>query len=173
MDSKEGAGATFVARTMDVRPKHMKAVLKAAADHKGAAFVEIWQNCVIFNDGAYKKWTSKKVRDEQTIDLVDGEPMIYGAERDKGLSMDGCEIKVVSAAEASVWNSNVDSPGPAFMMSQLDRDPNLPRPFGVFRSVESPTLDALVHDQIQDITGKKGEGDIKDLLYTPDCWVVD
>ncbi len=168
-----GAGSSFVARTLDTRPKHMKAVLKAAAQHEGSAFVEIWQNCVIFNDGAYKAWTDKKVRDEQTIDLVDGQPMIFGAEKDKGLKVDGFDIKIVPAAEASVWDSCVESPGPAFIMSQLDNDPNMPRPFGVFRMVNKPTLDGLVADQIQEVTKSKGEGDIKDLLYTPDCWVVD
>jgi len=168
-----GAGSTFVARTMDVRPKHMKEVLKAAAEHEGAAFVEVWQNCVIFNDGAYKEWTDKKVRDEQTIDLADGQPMIYGAEKDKGLKVDGFDIKIVPAAEASIWESRVDSPGPAFIMSQLDKDPKMPRPFGVFRQVNQPTLDGLVADQIQEVTKNKGKGDIKDLLYTPDCWVVD
>ena len=168
-----GAGSTFVARTLDTRPKHMKDVLKAAAEHKGAAFVEVWQNCVIFNDGAYKAWTDKTVRDEQTIDLVDGQPMIYGAEKDKGLKVDGFDIKIVPAAEASIWVSTVSSPGPAFIMSQLDNDPNMPRPFGVFRQVSRPTLDGLVADQIKEVTKSKGEGNIKDLLYTPDCWVVD
>ncbi len=168
-----GAGSSFVARTMDVRPKHMKAVLKAAAEHEGSAFVEVWQNCVIFNDGAYKEWTDKKVRDDQTIDLMDGEPMIYGAERDKGLKVDGFNIKIVPAAEASIWESRVTSPGPAFIMSQLDKDPAMPRPFGVFRQVEQPTLDGLVADQVQEVTEKKGVGNIKDLLYTPDSWVVE
>ncbi len=168
-----GAGATFVARTMDTRPKHMKAVLKEAAEHEGSAFVEVWQNCVIFNDGAYKAWTDKKVRDEQTIDLHDGEPMIYGAEKDKGLKVDGFSIKIVPTAEASIWDSRVNSPGPAFIMSQLDKDPSMPRPFGIFRQVNEPTLDGLVADQIKEVTEKKGVGNIKDLLYTPDCWVVD
>ncbi len=168
-----GAGATFVARTMDTRPKHMKEVLKAAADHKGSAFVEVWQNCVIFNDGAYKEWTDKKVRDEQTIDLVDGQPMIYGAEKDKGLKIEGFKVEIVSAAEASIWDCSPDSPGPAFIMSQLDKDPAMPRPFGVLRSISQPTLDGMVADQIKEVTDKRGVGDIKDLLYTSDCWVVD
>ncbi|MCP4291143.1 MAG: 2-oxoacid:ferredoxin oxidoreductase subunit beta [bacterium] len=167
-----GAGSTFVARTMDVRPKHMKAILKEAADHKGAAFVEVWQNCVIFNDGCYKEWTDKKVRDEQTIDLVHGEPMVYGAEKDKGLKVEGFEIKIVPASEASIWDNSPDSPGPAFMMSQLDKDPNMPRPFGVFRAVSQPTLDGMVAEQISDVTEKRGVGDIKDLIYTPDSWEV-
>jgi 2-oxoglutarate/2-oxoacid ferredoxin oxidoreductase subunit beta len=168
-----GAGSTFVARTMDVSPKHMKIVLKAAAEHEGSAFVEVWQNCVIFNDGAYKEWLDKKVRDDQIINLVDGEPMIYGADREKGLTVDGCHVKIVRADDASIWDSRVDSPGPAFIMSQLDSNPEMPRPFGVFRQVNQPTLDGLITDQVQEVTKSRGVGDIKDLLYTPDVWVVD
>jgi len=167
-----GAGATFVARTLDTRPKHMKAVLKAAAEHKGAAFVEVWQNCVIFNDGAFKGWSEKKVRDEMTVDINAGQPMIFGAEKDKGLKAEGCHIQVVPAAEASVWDPTHVSPGPAFLMSQLDKDPSMPRPFGVFRQVEAPTLDELVRDQITEVTDKQGVGSLQDLIYTPDAWEV-
>jgi len=167
-----GAGATFAARTLDVRPKHMKAVLKAAAEHKGAAFVEVWQNCVIFNDGCFKDWSEKKVRDDQTVDLVAGQPMIFGAEKEKGLKAEGCHIQVVSADEASIWDPTVESPGPAFLMSQLDKDPSMPRPFGIYRQVEAPTLDELVHAQISEVTDNRGVGSLKDLIYTPDSWEV-
>ncbi len=168
-----GAGASFVARTMDVRPKHMKEVLRAAAEHKGSAFVEVWQNCVIFNDGAYKDWTEKAVRDEMTVDINSGEPMVFGKDKDKGLKVEGCSITVTDAANASKWDAHVDNPGPAFQMCQLDRDPEMPRPFGVFRAVEQPTLDELIHEQIKEVTDKKGVGDLKDLIYTPDAWVVE
>ena len=167
-----GAGATFAARTLDVRPKHMKAVLKAAAEHKGAAFVEVWQNCVIFNDGCFKDWSEKKVRDDQTVDLVAGQPMIFGTEKEKGLKAEGCHIQVVSADEASIWDPTVESPGPAFLMTQLDKDPSMPRPFGIYRQVEAPTLDELVRDQITEVTDKQGVGSLKDLIYTPDSWEV-
>jgi 2-oxoglutarate/2-oxoacid ferredoxin oxidoreductase subunit beta len=168
-----GAGATFVARTMDVRPKHMKGILKAASEHSGSTFVEVWQNCVIFNDGCYKDWTEKAVRDEKTIDLVEGQPMVYGAEKDKGLKIDGFAVKIVPADEASIWTCNADNPGAAFVMSQLDKDPEMPRPFGVFYMANQPTLDGLVHEQLASVTAKKGVGDLKDLIYTDDCWVVD
>ena len=130
-----GSGATFVARTLDTQPKHMKEVLAAAAAHKGAAFVEVWQNCVIFNDGAFKDWTDKTTRDEQTIMLQPNQPMVFGKDQDKGLKIDGFALKVVPASEASVWDPTVDSAGPAFVMTQLDADPAMPRPFGVFRAV--------------------------------------
>jgi 2-oxoglutarate ferredoxin oxidoreductase subunit beta len=163
-----GAGANFVARTLDVRPKHMKAVLKAAAEHKGAAFVEVWQNCVIFNDGAFKAWSEKKVRDDQTVDIEAGKPMIFGADKEKGIRSEGGHITVVPAAEASIWDPTEDSPGSAFLMSQLDKDPTMPRPFGIYRQVEAPTLDGLVHGQIAEVTGQRGVGSLKDLIYTPD-----
>jgi len=168
-----GAGSTFVARTLDTQPKHMKEVLAAAAAHKGSAFVEVWQNCVIFNDGAFKDWTDKAVRDEQMIYLQPGQPMVFGKDQDKGLKIDGFSLKVVPAAEASNWDPTVDSAGPAFVMTQLDTDPAMPRPFGVFRAVVRPTLDDLVHEQIDAVTKKRGPGSIKDLLYTSDCWTVD
>ncbi|MFO7610703.1 MAG: 2-oxoacid:ferredoxin oxidoreductase subunit beta [Candidatus Krumholzibacteriia bacterium] len=167
-----GAGATFVARTMDVQPKHLKEVVAAAAAHKGSAFVEVWQNCVIFNDGAFKGWTEKAVRDELTVNLEAGKPMVYGKERDKGLKIEGMSLVIVPAAEASVWDPTVESAAPAFLMSQLDQDPAMPRPFGVLRAVTAPTLDGLVADQIDEVTKKKGPGTLKDLLYTPDCWTV-
>ncbi|MBK7045336.1 MAG: 2-oxoacid:ferredoxin oxidoreductase subunit beta [bacterium] len=167
-----GSGATFVARTLDTQPKHMKEVLAAAAAHKGAAFVEVWQNCVIFNDGAFKDWTDKTTRDEQTIMLQPNQPMVFGKDQDKGLKIDGFALKVVPAAEASVWDPTVDSAGPAFVMTQLDADPAMPRPFGVFRSVQRPTLDELVREQITTVTQKRGPGALKDLLYTSDCWTV-
>ena len=168
-----GAGATFVARTMDVSPKHMKKVLKVAAEHKGAAFVEIWQNCVIFNDDCFKGWTEKAVRDEMTIDLEAGEPMIYGKDKDKGLKSEGCHFSKVSADEASIWDPTQDSAGAAFLMSQMDKDPNMPRPMGILRQVEAPTLEDLVHSQIDSVTDNKGDGDLKDLIYTPDVWTVE
>lgn len=168
-----GCGSTFVARTLDIRPKHMKATLKAAAEHKGSAFVEIWQNCVIFNDGAFKGWTDKGIRDEMTVDITAGQPMIYGKDKDKGLRCEGGCITRVSADEASIWDPDQKSPGPAFLMSQLDYDPEMPEPFGVFHHVTEPTLDELVTDQIAEVTKQKGEGKLKDLIYSPDSWVVE
>jgi 2-oxoglutarate ferredoxin oxidoreductase subunit beta len=167
-----GSGATFVARTMDVSPKHMKKVLAIAAEHKGAAFVEVWQNCVIFNHDCFKGWTEKAVRDEMTIDLEAGMPMIFGKDKDKGLKADGCHIKVCAADEATVWDPTVESMGPAFLMSQLDKDPSMPRPMGVLRQVSAPTLEDLVHEQVSSVIGQRGDGQLKDLIYTPDVWEV-
>jgi len=168
-----GSGATFVARTMDTQPKHMKKVLQQAADHKGTAFVEIWQNCVIFNDGAFKDMTTKEVRDDRTIDLVPGEPLIFGTGGSKGLKVDYLDAKVVGPDEATVWKCDTDSPVPAFLMSQLDDEPDLPTAVGIFRCVDRPVYDEQVSDQIAAITAKKGPGTLKDLIYTKDAWTVD
>ncbi len=167
-----GAGATFVARTMDVRPKHLKATMKAAAEHKGAAFVEVWQNCVIFNDGAFKGWTEKAVRDEFTIDLEPNQPMIYGKDKDKGLKVDGWRLTKTTADDAGIWDPDHECPAAAFAMAQLDKDPEMPRPMGIFRRVSNPTLDQLIHEQVTSVTDTRGIGHLEDLIYTPDAWEV-
>ncbi|HPF35985.1 MAG TPA: 2-oxoacid:ferredoxin oxidoreductase subunit beta [Candidatus Krumholzibacteria bacterium] len=167
-----GAGATFVARTVDTQPKHMKEVLKAAAEHKGTAFVEIWQNCVIFNDGAFKDMTTKDVRDDALVDMVPGQPLVFGKEREKGLQMSCGEAKVVPAAEADVWACDADSPVKAFTMASLDSRADLPTALGVFRAVQKPIFDEQVNAQVAMVTAKKGKGTLKDLIYTSDAWQV-
>jgi len=167
-----GAGATFVARTVDTQPKHMKTVLKAAAEHKGTAFVEIWQNCVIFNDGAFKDMTTKDARDEALVDMVPGQPLVFGKEHEKGLKMDCGEASVVGADEATVWTCDADSPVQAFMMASLDDREDLPTPLGIFRAVDRPVFDAQVQEQVEQVTAKKGRGTLEDLIYTPDAWKV-
>jgi hypothetical protein len=108
----------------------MEQVLLAAAHHKGTAFVEIYQNCVIFNDACFEDFAEKGVRDDKTIDLQPGQPMVFGKELDKGIKIVGWEPQIVPAAEADVWKSDTHSAGPAFVMSQLHLDPTMPRPIG-------------------------------------------
>jgi 2-oxoglutarate/2-oxoacid ferredoxin oxidoreductase subunit beta len=165
-----GAGATFVARTMDTHPKHMEAVLAEAAMHKGSAFVEIFQNCVIFNDGAFEAVAGRKVRDERTIDLRAGEPMVYGEAHDKGLAFDGFALKGVPAAEAMAWDPSVRSTAPATLMAELDGRQDLPTAVGLFRRVQAPVFDEDVHRQVQSVIERKGRGKLADLLYTKDTW---
>ena len=102
------------------------------------------------------------------MDIIAGEPMVFGANREKGLKSENGHITVVPAAEASIWDPTSDSPGSAFLMSQLDKDPTMPRPFGIYRQVEAPTLDGLIHEQIAHVTDERGVGSLKDLIYTPD-----
>jgi 2-oxoglutarate ferredoxin oxidoreductase subunit beta len=170
-----GCGATFVARTMDVRPKHMKEVLRAAAEHKGAAFVEVWQNCVIFNDGAYKSWTDKSVRDEMTVDINAGEPMVFGKDRDRGIRLVGTRPEVVElgngVTESDLLVHDETDATLGFILSRMFW-PEYPVPLGVFRRVKKPTHHQLVAGQIELVRADKGEGVLRDLLFTNDTWEV-
>jgi 2-oxoglutarate ferredoxin oxidoreductase subunit beta len=168
-----GAGATFVARTIDTHAKHMTAVLEAAAKHRGTAFVEIYQNCVIFNDGAFDAVAEKSVRDDRTVDLRSGQPLVFGKEQDKGVVLDGFETRIVSAAEASIWDPSTPTPGPGFMLCQMDQEPLKPRPIGIFRQVEAPVFEDGVHAQIDQEIEKKGRGSLEQLVYGGETWTVE
>jgi len=168
-----GARATFVARTTDAMPKHMNEILKAAAAHKGSAFVEIWQNCVIFNDGAYSDWNERAVRDEKLVDLRPGETMVYGADGDKGVALDCGEPKSVSAGEASIWRADTPTPGPAMVVAEMDHYAELPRAIGIFRDMERPVFDFGVRRQVEDAMKSGKPGELEDLIYTKDMWEVE
>ena len=167
-----GCGATFVGRTIDTHLKHMEQVLLAAAHHKGAAFVEIYQNCVIFNDACFESFADKTVRDEKTIDLRPGQPMVFGKALDKGIKIEGWEPKIVAASEADTWRSDTHSGGPAFVMSQLDSDPSMPRSLGIFRDVQAPIFEDAVHEQIHKAQSARGEGTLEKLIYSGETWSV-
>jgi 2-oxoglutarate ferredoxin oxidoreductase subunit beta len=167
-----GCGATFVARTIDSHLKHLEATLAAAAAHKGSALVEIYQNCVIFNDGTHDAVAEKSVRDDKTIDLVPGEKLVYGKARDRGLKVEGFDVRMVPSESSDTWRADTPSAGPAFVMSQLDSDPTLPRPIGIFRSVAAPIFDRGVREQVDSAIAKRGPGKLRDLFYTGDMWEV-
>ncbi len=167
-----GAGATFVARTLDNDVKHMTQTIHQAAAHKGTAFVEVYQNCVIFNDAAFDEVYDKKVRKEKTIDLQPGQPMVYGENGDKGLRLREFHVERVPAAEADVWDPTEMSPAKAYLMAQLDDDPSMPNPIGLLRRVELPVFEESVRAQVAETTKKKGRGKLADLIYTGDTWEV-
>ncbi len=172
-----GAGATFIARSVDIFTTHLKDVLRRAAKHKGTAYVEIYQNCNIFNDHAFTYMTDKDVRDDATLYLEHGKPMVFGKNRDKGIRMRGTEMEVIefgnglSADDCIVWDETVDNPAPAFLVSQLV-PPHFPTPVGVFRSVEAPTYESRVSDQVRQEVAKKGPGDLDKLIHSGDIWTV-
>ncbi|MFA8342723.1 MAG: 2-oxoacid:ferredoxin oxidoreductase subunit beta [Rhodothermaceae bacterium] len=174
-----GAGATFIARAIDRNPKMVNKMLKAAAEHKGTAFVEVYQNCVIFNDGAFDAISTAPDKLEKIINLEDQQPLIFGKEKDKGIILDGFNPKVVSLTDGKysaddllVHDEHDESPVRAQILSLMTEDENLPTPFGIFRKVDKPVYDTEVHNQMLDVTEKKGKGSIKDLLYTPNTWEV-
>jgi 2-oxoglutarate ferredoxin oxidoreductase subunit beta len=172
-----GAEATFVARTHDMDRKHMQATLTAAHAHKGAAFVEIFQNCNVFNDGAFEAVTGKANRDSMLIPLVHGEPIRFGAESEKGVMMgnDG-RVRIVEVAEVGEANLLVHDEtdaGLAFQLSRLSHGPYEPTPIGVFRSVDRPEYAEMVGEQLISANDAKGPGDLQSLLYSGATWTVE
>jgi len=172
-----GAGATFVARSIDIFQGHLKETLKAAAAHPGSAFVEIYQNCNIFNDKAFAHLTEKEARDEALVTLEHGKPMVFGKEKDKGIRLNGVDLEVVSFADGFsaddclIWDETRHNPAIAFMAAQMRR-PALPTPIGVLRRVETDPYEQRVVDQIESEKGRKGIGSLEKLLTQGDTWTV-
>jgi 2-oxoglutarate/2-oxoacid ferredoxin oxidoreductase subunit beta len=170
-----GAEATFVARAIDTDKKGLTAVLRQAAEHRGAAFVEIFQNCNIYNDGAFDV-----VRDEQLnrIELKHGEPIRFGEDGSKGVRLrPGGSVEVVDVAEAGedsllVHDEAHTEPSIAFALSRLTIGTVGAAPVGVFRKVDRPVYDSLMSDQLAEATAKKGEGDLAALLHAGDTWTI-
>lgn len=167
--------ATFVARTYDINPKHMVETFKAAQRHQGISFVEIFQNCVIFNDGAFNDVLDRKVRDDNALELIDGQPMIFGKERDKCIVFEGFDPVVKNTADVKaediVIHKKDSSLTQAQALAQMSGD--LPTPMGIFRQVERPTYDDVVNQQVDDVKKKKGAGDLDALLKGNAHWDVD
>jgi 2-oxoglutarate ferredoxin oxidoreductase subunit beta len=170
--------ATFVARSVDVDVKHLAVVLTQAAQHKGVSFVEVFQNCNIFNDGAFKHFTEREIREERTINLEHGKPLIFGKDKNKGIRLNGLKLEVVELgsgiAEADLLVHDIHSPEPslAYMLARMDY-PDFPVPVGVFRSVAKPTYEELLEAQVEDSITRMGPGSLEKLLHSGDTWVVD
>ena len=173
-----GAEASFVARTIDSDRKHLTSVLRAAADHKGAAFVEIYQNCPIFNDDAFAPLTTPGSRDQRLIRLEHGAPIRFGAEGARGLRFGrqgGLEAVDVAAADPEslvVHDAHATDSSYAFALSRLDTADFRHTPVGVFRQVEQPSYDQLMAEQIDAARGRGGPGDLAALLAGNDTWEV-
>jgi 2-oxoglutarate ferredoxin oxidoreductase subunit beta len=178
-----GAGATFVARTVDVEQKHLQGVLHAAVNHRGTSFVEILQNCPIFNDGAFDDFTDDKSRAYRQLLLEDGKPMVFGPEDDRrGIRLgNGLRPEVVSlkdADESQMLVHDVANDANAFFLASFDwQNPaavqQMPVPLGVLRAVDRPTYESGVHGQIAEARKKPGAGDFDRLFASGDSWVVD
>ena len=174
-----GSNATFVARAMDRDPKHLQKMIERAGEHKGMAFLEIYQNCVIFNDKAFDALTDKSRKADTTIYLEHNKPMIFGKDNDKGIILDGFEPKVVSLKDGKYSEEDIivhdeldESPVRAFILSHMTDDPNLPTPFGVFRQVLKETYNEALENQITEVTNKLGKGDLESLLFAGNTWEV-
>lgn len=171
------AEATFVARTQDTNTKHLSYVLKRAAQHQGAAFVEIYQNCVVLNPTAWEHTTDSDVRDDNIVFLEEGQPLVFGKDRDRGIRMNGTEPEVVALSagasdELVVHREGRENASYAYMLSRMEY-PALPLPFGVLRALDRPTYTELLLDQIAVTTQQRGAGDLATLFSAGDTWVVE
>jgi 2-oxoglutarate ferredoxin oxidoreductase subunit beta len=172
------AEATFVARTADVYGQHLRDVLVRASSHRGSAFVEILQNCLIFNDGAFADVTDREIRDDHRVELQHGKPLVFGKKRDRGIRLRGLEPEVVAVGPGGVAESDLlvhdeaaRSPALPYMLSQM-QPPEFPTPVGVFRAQAVTTYDAAVHAQIAASREKGKTADLKALLREGDTWEV-
>ncbi len=175
-----GADGTFIARAMDRDPKHLRDILRDANNHKGTSLVEIYQNCNVFNDGAFSQFTDKATRDESTVFVEHGKPMVFGNDDSKGLILDNATPKVVdlTTGEYSVEDLWVHDKHNRFKADVLMRcfespeENGLPRPFGVFFETERPCYEELLHQQIDYAVERKGKGDLDALLAGTNTWEI-
>src|SRR5215813_5864498 len=173
-----GAEASFVARTIDSDRKHLTNVLRAAADHKGAAFVEIYQNCPIFNDDAFAPLKEPDSRDQRLIRLEHGEPIRFGPDRAQGLrfnrygSLEPVRAETADPNSLLAHDAHAEDPSYAFALSRLDSSDYAHTPIGVFRQVPRDSYDELMAAQLADARARQGDGDLGALLAGPDTWEV-
>ncbi len=170
------AGCSWVGRSVDRFTKHLKDTLIEAAQHEGTSFTEIYQNCNIFNDGAYAHFTERGVRDERVLFLEDGQPLVWGKEARKGLVLDGMKLKVIAIeSEDDVARCLVHDTSSLVMAQQLanlDGHGEWPMPIGLFYKNERPTYDGQFRDQVAAATKRLGEGDLHKLIHAGDTWTV-
>ncbi len=173
-----GAEASFVARSIDSDRQHLTSVLRAAADHRGAAFIEIYQNCPIFNDDAFAPLKDASSRDDQLIRLQDGEPIRFGAGGQRGLrvgrygSLEAVDADGADPAALLTHNASQPDPSYAFALSRLDSGEVPATPIGVFRKAERPSYDELMAGQLTEARNKQGEGDLAALLSGGSTWTI-
>ena len=172
------AEATFVARTYDVERKHLPNILRRAAAHRGSVFVEIYQNCNSFNDGAFLTLTGKGGASNR-IHLEHGQPIRFGADHEKGIVMrpDG-SLEIVAVADAGedkllVHDEHREDPSLAYALSRLASGPSMPTPLGVFRQIERPVYGDGMEDQLRRAAEQQGPGDLARLLSSGDTWTVE
>jgi 2-oxoglutarate ferredoxin oxidoreductase subunit beta len=172
-----GAEATFVARTLDVDVTHLTETLRRAAQHKGSAFVEVYQNCKIFNDGVFEYATDKSIKADNVLYLEHGKPLLFGKDRTRGVRLHGLDPEVVSIGngigmdDLLIHDERAEEPSLAYLLSRMVY-PRFPECFGVFRAVTRPTYDEMLNKQIEDVIRAKGRGKLEDLFASEDTWTV-
>jgi 2-oxoglutarate ferredoxin oxidoreductase subunit beta len=175
-----GADGTFVARSMDRDPLHLRQILKRAHAHKGTSLVEIYQNCNVFNDGAFEVFTEKASKALQTLFVTHDEPLVFGAQREWGIVLDGLQARVVamdSVSENDLWIHDEHDRVKAGILVRMFDDPrvegHLPRPFGVFYAEDRPTYEQGFVAQMEQALARQGAGNLDALLRGGNTWVVE
>lgn len=174
-----GADATFIARAMDRDPKHLRQILLRGAEHKGTSLLEIYQNCNVFNDGAFFTYTDKETKAANTVFLEHGEPLVF-AEGTKGVKLDGFVPVVVELSDASpndLWIHDEADRVKASLLTRFFDDPSdekpLPRPFGVFYVEDRPTYEDKLNAQVDGALETIGEPDLDALIRGKNTWTID
>ena len=173
-----GCEGTFIARSIDIHIKHLGNVLARAAEHKGTAFVEVYQNCNVFNDGAFQYATNRDTKSDTILELEHGKPLIFGKNSDKGIRLNGMDPEVVqlgkgiSEDDLLFHDEKALEPSLAYLLSRMTQ-PEFPEPIGVFRAVDRPRYEEEVDRQIATAREQKGDGDLETLFHVGDTWVVE
>ena len=167
--------ATFVARAIDTDVEHLRMILGRAAAHKGSSFIEILQNCIVFNDAAFESVEDRSTRDDHALKLENGKPLVFGKNRDKGVRMKGLAPEVVAFEPGKppsdlIVHDEKTSPAFAYMLAQMEQ-PAFPIPVGVFRAVQEPTYEQLMDEQLA-TAAKAAPADLAKLLAGPETWEV-
>jgi 2-oxoglutarate ferredoxin oxidoreductase subunit beta len=174
-----GCEATFVARTIDTNQAHMGEVFKRAAEHSGTAFIEVYQNCNVFNDGAWDYVKDREIKDNNTLVLEHGKPLIFGKNRDKGIRLNGMEPEIVELGagiaedDLLFHDEKCREPSLAYLLTRMRMEVGFPEPIGVFRAVEAPRYDIMINEQIELFTKEKGPGDLEKLFHSGETWIVE
>ena len=171
-----GASGTFIARTIDRELKHMAEIFQAASDHHGTSFVEIYQNCNIFNDGAFSDLTEKETKAETQLVLEHGKPMVFGYECNKGLILEGATFKVIDIGSNynldDVLKHDMYDKNLAMLLSEITYIPDLPVPIGILYKENKPTYEQMMNEQIQQAIDSRGKGNIEELIKGHNSWEV-
>jgi 2-oxoglutarate ferredoxin oxidoreductase subunit beta len=172
-----GSGGSFVARTMDRDPKHMQDVISKAHKHKGTSFIEIFQNCNIYNDGAYLLYTEKDTKTDNTVMLEHGKPLVFGSKKEKGIKLNGFRPVIVSLEDGKHSVNDLivhdqTSKELAMILAQFSEMEGFPVPLGVLYEVERPCFEDEMEEQINDSIKKIGKGDLEKLLFSGTTWEV-
>jgi 2-oxoglutarate/2-oxoacid ferredoxin oxidoreductase subunit beta len=175
-----GADATFIARTMDRDPKHLQEMIKRSHEHKGSSFVEIYQNCNIFNDGAFEVFTEKTTKPDNCLFLEHGKPLLFGSDNNKGIKLEGLVPTIVDIDEHTstddLWIHDENDFNKAQILVRFFNDDrvgiNLPRPFGVFYTQQRTCYEDVMNMQIEEAIALRGKGNLNKLLQGKEVWEI-